>query len=149
VANLDGLFLISDASFGSFGRNAMKSLCVSLALLVIEGCTEPEPAVTGQFGGRMLGLAASAHGAQFQLACGDIATPALRLDASGTMQMSAVANFVGAGSVPAAVELEVERVDADHLTARITYGRFGEWETYTLQRGSPPDFSGTACLASP
>ena len=125
----------------------MSSVRFLLVLLVVVACTAPEPVVSGEFGGRLMGLTASTRGAQFRLACGQIATPPLRKDMSGTARVSGVANFVGAGSTPMSVEVEVLILRSDHLIATVTFPS-GSSEVFELHRGLPPDFSGVGCLAS-
>lgn len=125
----------------------MPSVRFSWVLLAIVACTGPEPIVTGNFGGRLMELTASTRGAQFRLACGQIATPPLRKDERGIARVAGVASFVGAGSTPVSVEVEVQVVRSDYLVATVLFPSDSS-RIFELHHRLVPDFAGVSCLAS-
>jgi hypothetical protein len=125
----------------------MSRLRRSLAVVLVLACTEPSPAITGQFGGRLMELSATGSGAEFQLACGNIVTPPLRMDSDDVARVQGTFQSSSAGFGTATVDVAVKHVSALTLVVTVTFPS-GSSQVVQLHRNAPPDFSDVICLAS-
>lgn len=124
----------------------MRRLMCTVSVFAAFACTEPQTALVGRFGGRLIELSANSTSAQFRLACGQITTGALRQDATGAAHASGLAVFEGAGAQPVRADVEVRMIESYHLGVVVSLPS-GYSEAFELWRNTQGDFSGVGCVA--
>jgi len=122
---------------------------VALALGLLAGCvTEPTPpALTGQYGGRLLEVVAWDTAAHFVFACSYARTGPVRPDEHGVAEARGWSHVREPGDGPLLGYRVVVRQRADSLTVFSTFNldSYVWTDSHSVRRGVPADFSGMAC----
>jgi hypothetical protein len=129
----------------------------TLFLLCLTACVfEPATQITGQWGGSGASLDARAPNVQLDFQCMRAVTSEVPVDGSGRFEGTAQVTAVSwAGPAPTVLRLSGRVVDnvMQLSVASVWPPNGGQVDTittnqsFTLQRGAPPDFSGFGCLA--
>ena len=129
---------------------------VTTAAVWLAGCfLEPDTGLSGQWGGRLIGLDARGFDVRVDFVCSHAVAPVLLLDGSGHFEGTARVTASWAGPAPTLLRLS-GKVANDVMTLSVAsvwppYGAQTDtmirYQSYTLLRGASPNFSGWACLA--
>jgi len=130
---------------------------VITAAVGLAGCfLEPDTGLSGQWGGRLIGLDARGSYVRLNFVCSQAVAPNLGLDGSGRFEGTArVTGVSWAGPAPTVLRLsgKVENGVMMMLSVASVWPPHGaqpdtliSYQSYTLLRGAAPDFSGWACL---
>ena len=135
----------------------LRGSVVPFALAALAACaTEPRgPVLTGQFGGRMLGMVATDTAVHFQFACGYAVTGPLRLESGGAYRAIGLGtDGFPPGAAPSwSLDVTAGPIGDSLLGLLVVSTRRYQDSTsrssgaYQVTRGAAPDFSGVACLA--
>jgi len=130
------------------GRPSMRAN-VALAFGLLAGCiTEPRPpALTGQYGGRLLEVVAYDTAAHYRFWYYFARTGPLRPDEHGVAEARGWAGAANCGDGPQFSYRVVVRRQADSLTVFSTFIISSQvWtDSHSVRRGAPADFSGMTC----
>ena len=122
-------------------------LAVGLGLAPACVTEPPPPALTGQFGGRLLNVVATDTAVHFEFACWLARTGPLRVDARGIGEARGWARTSAAGGGPADYRvIVVQHADTLRVFSTFVAGQTVWTDTATVWRSQPADFSGVACL---
>ncbi len=129
----------------------------TVLLLCLEACfLEPSTSLTGQWGGRGVLLDARASDVRLDFLCKRAVASDLLIDGSGRFEGAAQVTGVSwTGPAPTTLRLSGKVADGVmSLSIAAVWPPHGAQtdtiithESYTLQRGAPPDFGGYACVA--
>jgi len=121
--------------------NGVTRLVLAAVVLSLPVCTEPEPLIVGEYGGRRLGVLAGKDSAQFTFPCSFVVrTGALRVDAAGVARVEALLRGY---SQP----MKVEAVRRGRETLEVTVIFANEPPmVYQLRLKQPADFSDVWCI---